>query len=107
MSILENINIQIKQALLVAGFYHPIDDNGYSNLMLQDKYDWSKIKKNCKEIILINSDNDPWGCDDIQARIVMQKLNATLIIFSGQGHMGSDSFNQPYKEFPLLTKILS
>ena len=33
-------------------------------------------------------------------------LGGTLIIRHGEGHMGSSKFNQPYKEFPLLTKLI-
>jgi hypothetical protein len=33
-------------------------------------------------------------------------LGGTLIVRHGEGHMGSDSFNQPYKEFPLLEKLI-
>jgi len=35
-----------------------------------------------------------------------QSFGGTLIIRHGEGHMGSDKFNQPYREFPLLEKIL-
>ena len=29
-----------------------------------------------------------------------------LIIMKGEGHMGSDKFRQPYKEFPFLLKLI-
>ncbi|MEK7577324.1 MAG: hypothetical protein AAB492_01730 [Patescibacteria group bacterium] len=29
-----------------------------------------------------------------------------MIIRHGEGHMGSDSFKQPYKEFPFLVKLI-
>ncbi len=76
--------------------------------MLQDEeYDWEAIKHSAKEIVLINSDNDPWGCDDKQARPVAEKLVATFILAKGQGHMGSATFNQPYREFTLLKELLA
>jgi hypothetical protein len=37
---------------------------------------------------------------------MFDKLGGTLIIKSGEGHMGSDSFNQPYKEFPLIITLV-
>jgi hypothetical protein len=38
---------------------------------------------------------------------VFEKLGGTLIIRHGEGHMGSTLFNQPYRKFPLLEKLLS
>lgn len=103
---LENFKIRIKQVVLVSGFYQSIDDEGYSDLMLPESFNWENIKIKAKEIILINSDNDPWGCNDQQARQPAIELGAKLIVATGQGHMGSISFDQPYKNFPLLTKLI-
>ena len=103
LSILENIKIKVKKAILVAGFSTPLPDGPKKNL--QKKYDWEKIKNNCGEYIFINSDNDPWKCDDKQGRNLYDHLGGTLIIWH-QGHMGSDTFKQPYKEFPFLIKLL-
>ena len=33
-------------------------------------------------------------------------FGGTLIIRHGEGHMGSNAMNQPYKEFPLLLKLI-
>ena len=52
LSFLQRINVRIKQAILVAGFYVKISED--ANLMLEDNYDWNKIKSNTAEIILIN-----------------------------------------------------
>ncbi len=104
LSVLEQLNVKIKQAILVAGFSTPLPDGSTS--ILQDKYDWKKIGENVEDIILINSDNDPWGCDDKQGRNILDNLGkGTLIIQKGEGHMGSDTYNQPYKEFPFLVKL--
>ena len=108
LTFLQYLKKPIKQVILVSGFYQSIDDEGFSELMLQkEEYDWEAIKKAAKEIILINSDNDPWGCDDKQARPVAEKLGAKFILAKGQGHMGSGSFNQPYREFPMLKELLA
>ncbi|MFZ2494796.1 MAG: alpha/beta hydrolase, partial [Candidatus Saccharimonadales bacterium] len=97
----------VKQVILVSGFYEVIDDEGYSELMLQkEPFDWAAIQKSAKEIVLINSDNDPWGCDDKQARPVAEKLNAKFILAKDQGHIGSGTYNQPYKQFALLKELI-
>lgn len=104
LSLLESINTKVKMAILVSGF---IDSEiNVPKSILQDKYNWEKIRGNCKKFIFINSDNDPWGCDDKQGRKMFDNLGGELIIRDGQGHMGSESFNQPYKEFPLIVNLV-
>lgn len=105
LSVLENIEVTIHKAILIAAYSRMkgLDDNP---LILQDKYDWSKIKKNVKDLIIINSSNDPWGCNTEAGLEIFKHLGGTLIIREGDGHMGSDSFNQPYTQFPLLEKLL-
>jgi predicted alpha/beta hydrolase family esterase len=104
LDLLRWLKIEVKQVILVAGFYQSLNDDGYSDLMLPKDFDLKESAKHANEIILINSDNDPWGCDDKQARPVADELGAKLIVAKGQGHMGSGSFKQPYREFPLLKK---
>lgn len=106
LSFLQWVKIEINQVILVSGYYQSLNDNGYSDLMLEKDYNWVGIKKAVKEIILINSDNDPWGCNDKHALPIAIKLNAIQIITTGQGHMGSGKFNQPYREFSLLKRII-
>lgn len=115
LSVLQNINVTISKAILVAGYARKLQKHGEQSLkkleedaepILQEKYNWNKIRENVKDIYFINSDNDPWGCDDKEGHYMFQQLGGTLIIPHGEGHMGSDMFNQPYKEFPLLEKLL-
>lgn len=107
LHLLERLAAPVKQAILVAGFYQPIGDDSSTNRMLPPSFDWAHIAEMATEIILINSDNDPWGCTDEQARPATEALGAPLIVATGQGHMGSDSYGQPYREFPLLKRLLS
>ncbi|HEY5695511.1 MAG TPA: alpha/beta hydrolase [Candidatus Saccharimonadales bacterium] len=106
LSLLERTKVRVSTVILVSGFYQDIDNGGQSILMLQDTYDWQKIRSNAKEIYLLNSDDDPWGCNDQQARQAAERLGAPLIVMFGQGHMGSNAFNQPYRQFPLVKKLL-
>jgi len=104
LSILENIETPIKQVILVGGYCEQL--SAHKSLTLQEKYDWNKIRRNCKEFIFINSDDDPWGCNDTHGRKMFDKLGGAQIILHRQGHMGSEKFNQPYKKFPLLLKLI-
>ncbi len=106
LHMMQHFEVCVKQVVLVAGFYQPLEDDGYSDLMLPGKFELSEIKPKASEIILINSDNDPWGCTDSQTHPVAVDLGATLVVPTGQGHMGSNSFKQPYLEFPLVKRLL-
>lgn len=104
---LENQEIVVKQSVLVGGFYKPFGKEKRGGIMLPDSFDWSDIRSKAKEIIMINSDNDPWGCTDELAREAALKLNAKLIVNSGEGHMGSTSHNQPYPDLPILKRLIA
>ena len=103
LSILENIKVKIKLAILVAGYTTNSPKGAYEPI-LQDTYDWEKIKNHCEKFIIINSDNDPWGYDEKHGNILHDHLGGDLIILHGEGHIGSAEFNQPYLEFPLLVQ---
>jgi predicted alpha/beta hydrolase family esterase len=66
---------------------------------------WPNIRSHAEQFVFINSDNDPWGCDDKQGKIMREKLGGELIVLH-EGHMGSTTYNQPYKEFPLLLDLI-
>jgi len=106
LHLMESLPSKVKQVVLVGGFYQSLDNQEISDLMLPQAFDWEKIRSKAEEIIFINSDNDPWGCHDQQAREPAINLGASLIVATGQGHMGSVSYGQPYKEFPLLKRLL-
>ena len=116
LSVLENINVKISKAILVAGYARKLGKMKKPSLqkleqdaqpILQPKYNWKKIQQQVQNITFINSDNDPWGCNDKEGQYMFKKLGGTLIIPHGEGHMGSNQFNQPYTQFPLLEKLLS
>lgn len=106
LAILEELNVKIKQAILVSGYSYSTGKDGINGI-LKKVYDWDKIAKGADQIIFINSDNDPWGCDDAQGRRMLDMAGGIQIIIKGEGHMGSMSFNQPYREFPLLIKLIN
>jgi len=105
LAILEELKIKINQTILVAGFsFYPGGDG-----ILKPSYDWEKIKSNVEEMIIINSDNDPYGHDDVKGRIMLEMLNmdgSIQIIMKGQKHMCVDETDQKYKEFPLLLRLI-
>ena len=104
LSILEKIDCRIKQAILVSGYAEALPNNAESKE--RNELNWDAMKPHFAEIIFVNSDNDPWGCNDKQGKIMFDQLGGTQIIRHGEGHMGSTTHNQPYKEFPLLAKLI-
>lgn len=103
LSILENVKTTLPQAVLVAGYSYRLPGEE-TDPVLQDEYDWPKIKQHVLDIVFINSTNDPWGCDDKQGRYMFDKLGGTQII-RNDGHFGSTHWNQPYKTFKLLDQL--
>ena len=104
LSILENTDKKVKQAIMVSGYSKPLPktENDPKN---QDEFNWGKIKDKAGEFIFINSDNDPWECTDVQGKIMQDNLGGKLIVMH-DGHMGSQMYNQPYKEFPLILELV-
>lgn len=105
LSILENIDTKLRQAILVAGYSQLRTGETKLDPIQQETYDWQKIKNNVQDIVFINSVNDPWNCDADQGRAMFDKLGGTQII-RNEGHFGSETYNQPYKEFPLLKALI-
>ncbi len=106
LSILENVDVVIPQAILVAGYSQQQENAKSLDPILETSYDWAKIKSHVKDIYFVNSINDPWGCDDKQGRIMFEHLGGTQIV-RDEGHFGSGTFNQPYPTFELLNRLVS
>ena len=105
LSILEKIDCQVAQAILVSGYAEALPNTAENPE--RNKLDWDNMKPHFKDIVFINSNNDPWGCTDVQGRIMLERLGGTQVICYDEGHMGSTTHKQPYKEFPLLIKLIS
>ncbi|MDO8269465.1 MAG: alpha/beta hydrolase [Candidatus Levybacteria bacterium] len=107
LAILNAIDTPVKQAILVAGYVRTKGEETEPDSVLLEEYDWGKIRGNAGSFVFINSDNDPWGCNDIEGRYILDKVGKGVqVVMKGEGHMGSDSFNQPYREFPLLDRLI-
>lgn len=103
-SILEKLDVKIKQVILVSGYAKALRKNAESENSIDD-FNWSIVKDRAEDFIFLNSDNDPWGCDDKQGRIFFDNLGGTQIV-KHEGHMGTMTYNQPYKELPIVEKLI-
>lgn len=106
LSILENVDRVLPQAILVAGYCEQQEGNDTVDVVLQESYNWDSIRSHVKDIVFINSDDDPWGCDDKQGRKMFDHLGGTQII-RHEGHFGSTTYNQPFPTFDLLNKLIA
>lgn len=66
LSVLESIDVSLNKAILVAGHARPIGKKKQALPILQKEYNWKKIKGNVRDLIFINSNNDPWGCNHLE-----------------------------------------
>lgn len=103
LPLLESLNVKVAKAIMVAGYCEPV--NAITGI-LKGSYDWEKIKSHVNELYIVNSDDDPWKCDDKQGLTMFKHLGGTLILCHNMGHFGSNTFKRPLYEFPLLLKLL-
>ena len=101
LAVLEHIDVTVAQAILVAGYStRPNDDE---EPVLQDSYDWAAIRAHVRDAYFVNSTNDPYGCDDTQGRVLLDRIGGTLILRQ-DGHFGD--YDQPYPTFELLDRLI-
>lgn len=97
-------NAVINKAILVAGF---IDDLDYDPVkeMFKKPFNWEKIKKQAKEFVFINSDNDPF-VPSHHGLALKEKLGGELVIISGQKHFSVATMGEKYREFPEILQYV-
>jgi predicted alpha/beta hydrolase family esterase len=101
LALLEHLDTSVAQAILVAGYCTPPD--AADEPVLQDAYDWAAIRSHVRDLYLINSRADPYGCDDEQGRAMFDRLGGTQII-RDDGHFGD--VDQPFETFELLDRLI-
>lgn len=101
LALLQHIDATVAQAILVAGY--STQPNTSDEPVLQTGYDWAAIKAHVRDLYLINSRNDPYGCNDAQGRAIFERVGGTQII-RDDGHFGD--VDQPYPTFELLNKLI-
>ena len=106
LAVLEKLEVRINQTILIAAFLTRGGKRPAKAVKPQeDDYDWKKIQANVEQFVIINSTNDPWGCDDTQGRKIFNRVGGSLIV-NNDGHMGSTYFKQSYMKFPLILKLI-
>ena len=101
LALLEHIDVTVAQAILVAGYW--TQPNTEDEPVLQASYDWEAIRAHARDLVFINSVQDPYGCDATQGRAMFDRLGGTQII-RNDGHFGD--YDQPFKTFDLLDRLI-
>lgn len=79
---------------------------GANSRLFDVQFDWSRIKENVLDkIVLIHSDDDPY-VPLTQAEYIASQVGAELIVITGQGHFNLEKSNE-YYAFPALTELLA
>ncbi|MFA5050135.1 MAG: alpha/beta hydrolase [Candidatus Micrarchaeia archaeon] len=92
---------KIDSAFLVSGFIGNLENEIFDSVnktFTQRKFDWEKIRKNCKKFYIIHSDNDPY-VPLKKAQEIAKYLGLKVIIIKGAGHFNSEA---GYNKFELL-----
>ena len=101
LSILERLNIKIEASFLVAGFLGTLGNDFYDSIsktFTQKHFNWKKIKSNCDNFFVYNSDNDSHVALS-KGEDIAKKLDVKLNIIKNAGHFNEKS---GYKKFELL-----
>ncbi len=101
LAVLEQLDVTVAQAVLVAGYCTPPNDE--AEPVLRAEYDWDRIRSNATDFVFVNSADDPYGCDATQGRAMFDRLGGTLVV-RDEGHFGD--WNQPFPTFPLLDRLI-
>ncbi|MFC8300714.1 alpha/beta hydrolase [Micromonospora orduensis] len=101
LALLEHVGVTVAQAILVAGYC--TRPNTSEEPVLQESYDWAAIRSHVRDIYVINSREDPYGCDERQGRAIFERLGGTQIV-RDDGHFGD--YDQPYERFELLDRLI-
>lgn len=102
LAVLEHLQAPVAQTILVAGYATTPNDS--DEPVLQDAYDWDRIRANGGDLYFINSITDPYGCDATQGRLMFENLGGTQIV-RDDGHFGD--YNQPYDTFELVDRLIA
>ena len=98
----------VQSALLVAGTVElgtKPEYFQYKKSLVEDPFDWEKIKAQCQNFTFIHSDNDPYECGSNQGEIMHKHLGGNLIVKPGEGHFNLEMGEQ-YRQFPLVMEIV-
>lgn len=101
LSILEKLEMPIRNAIFVSGFLHNLGNKKFDEInksFYAKDFDWLRIRNNAKNIVVFHGSNDPY-VPVKEAEILANALEAKIKIIEGGGHLNESA---GFKEFPEL-----
>ena len=104
LQILENREMPIQAAFLVAGFISQLKNPKFDeiNASFIREMDWLKLQKDCQRVYVFHSDDDPY-VPLKYGKELSEKLGIGVTVVKKAGHFNEIS---GYKEFPLLLDLI-
>jgi uncharacterized protein len=93
LSVLERINTSIKCSFFVSSFIRFLDNKDFdiiNRTFVDKKFNWQKIKENCKKFFIYHSDNDPYVPIECAYEIA-NPLGVKVEIIKDAGHFNQDA----------------
>ena len=103
LSLMELYAIDIKACIIISGFISLLGDERFDSInrtFLVKRYDFIKIKNNCKNFYVVHSDNDQYVPVQ-KAEEIAERLGVSVEIIPNAGHFNKDS---GYTKFELLLR---
>ncbi|MBI5884505.1 serine hydrolase family protein [archaeon] len=92
LNVLERLSYPVKAAFLVSGFTGKLGNKEFDPLIesFSDRtFDWNKIRNNCRNFFVYNSDDDPYVPIE-KGKFIAEKLGAKLSIIKNGGHLNAE-----------------
>ena len=110
LRILERLpeQLKIQKSILVAGIVRlgtKPEYFQYKKSLVEQPFNWEKIKKSCHRFYFVCSDNDPYECGFDQAQIMQKQLGGEIVFRPGEAHFNLEK-GPEYKQFPLLLDLI-
>ena len=100
LNVIEKLETPIKAAFFVSGWVGLLNDplDEINKTFIDKKFDWVKIRKNCENFYVFNSDNDPYIPLEL-GQDLADNLETDLILVKNGGHINAKA---GFLEFSLL-----
>lgn len=98
-------DITISKAIFVSGFVHELWNEKFDLLnksFIEKDFDWDRIRKNVKEIVVLHWSNDPY-VPVLEAQYLNEKLGWIMEIIDGWWHFNADA---GYDKFEKLLEYI-
>lgn len=105
LSSLERIRNPVKAVFLVSEFTKLLGNPAFDKInetFVRKKFQWRKIRSNCKKFYVINSDNDPYVPIGL-GKLLAENLGAKLMVLKNAGHINAEA---GYTRFGLLLGLI-